>query len=321
MQLIQKISHLRKKFKNPVLTLGNFDGLHLAHQRIIKQVVRQAKQRAGTSVVVTFNPHPVKALEGLTATSLITTVGHKIDLIRYLGVDVCLLLDFNQQFSKTTAEDFIKDQLIKQIGMKYLIIGQGFRFGKNRRGDINLLRRLAKRYDFKLGLLKPVKINGRIISSSRIRSLIRKGRVAQVNRLLGRMFSISGRVNPGSARGRNLGFPTANIIPDQEIIPASGVYAVYIKLNQKVLPGVLNIGIRPTFSQGRNAPHFIEVHIFNFSNNIYRKKLEVFFVRRIRPEKRFNSHQALINQIKKDALTAKKILRPANRPAPKQALI
>lgn len=307
MKLTRGIGNLKGKFKQPVLTLGVFDGVHLAHQRIIKEVVRRAKVLKGTSIVLTFAPHPLRLIKHAKSAPLITSLKHRIDLINRLGADVCLVLDFNKEFRKVRAEDFIKRVLVKAIGVKYLIVGDGFRFGKGRAGTLFLLRKLSKKYAFVVRSLRVVKMKDKIISSSRIRLLIQRGKINEANKLLGREFSIYGKVKRGSARGRILGYPTANIEPEQEIIPAYGVYAVYVKLNNKIFSGILNVGCRPTFHSRKNPSPTIEVHIFDFHKEIYGKHLEVFFIQRIRPERKFTSQGALLAQIKKDELYLRKI--------------
>lgn len=309
MDLIKGRKNLKKRFNKPVLTIGIFDGVHLAHQKIIQQVVRQARIIKGTSIVLTFYPHPLKVLRHKQSSPTITSLEHRIDLIRQLGADVCLLLNFNKEFAQMPAERFIKDILVDNIGIKYLIVGKGFCFGRKRSGSFSFLHRLSKIHGFKVRRINPIKVSAKTISSSRIRQLIQNGRITQANKFLGRNFSIYGVVKKGNSRGRILGYPTANICPEQEVLPLAGVYAVWVKLGGKIFPGILNIGIRPTFRAKHKAATVIEVHIFKFNNPIYGKRLEVFFVQRIRPEKRFPSRQALLARIKIDLSQAKKILK------------
>lgn len=309
MKVVRGISNARRKFKHPVLTIGMFDGVHLAHQRIIKEVIRQAKALKGTSIVLTFSPHPLKILASYTSVPSITSLKHRVDLLKELRVDICLLVDFNKEFSKMPAQDFVKDVLVKAIGVNCLILGEGFRFGREKKGTFSLLKKLSRIYGFKVCRVEAIKMNGKIISSSRIRKVIQGGKINQANRFLGRKFSILGKVKKGSARGRILGYPTANIAPFQEIIPLAGVYAVLVKVGGEVLPGVLNIGYRPTFHAKKKFPPTIEVHIFNFQKNIYGQTIEVFFIQRIRDEKKFISRQALLARIKKDELRVKEILK------------
>ena len=320
MKVIKNIENLRQKFKKPVLTLGIFDGVHLAHQKIIKEVVQQAKILKGTSIVATFHPHPLKILKGSKDTPLITSLEHRIDLIGQLNADVCLLLDFDKRFSQTPAKNFIKRILVDTIGINYLIAGKALRFGKHRRGTFLLLKRLSKTYGFKLCMVNPIKIKGKIISSSKIRAFIERGKIDEANNFLGRVFSILGKVKRGSARGRILGYPTANIEPEQEVIPARGVYTVFVRLDNKVFSGILNIGYRPTFKTKEQASFTIEVHIFNFHKKIYGKRIEIFFIQRIRAEKEFALRRTLLAQIKKDEVKAKKILK-IRKPSFKSTLL
>ncbi|MCQ9207861.1 MAG: bifunctional riboflavin kinase/FAD synthetase [Omnitrophica bacterium] len=309
MKVIRDIKNTRHKFKKLVLTIGMFDGVHLAHQKIIKEVVRQAKRIKGTSMVLTFAPHPLRILKSPAATSMITALEHRIEALRQLNVDVCLLMNFNKEFSKISAGDFIKCFLVNKLGIDYLIVGQGFRFGSQRGGSFSLLEKLSKICGFKIREMKSVKINNQIISSSRIRSFIRQGKVEEAGVFLGRHFSIHGKVKKGTMRGRILGYPTANVESTQELIPACGVYAVKVKLNNKVLSGMLNIGFRPTFGPKKKPHCVIEVHVFNFRNKIYGQQLEVFFIQRIRSEKKFAAPGALLVQLKKDELKAKQLLK------------
>ncbi|MBL7084862.1 MAG: bifunctional riboflavin kinase/FAD synthetase [Candidatus Omnitrophica bacterium] len=315
MKLITSIKDLSQRFKKPILTIGVFDGVHLGHQKIIKDVVRKARALKGTSMVLTFNPHPLRIVRKSPRAPLITPVEHRVELLKRLDVDVCLLLDFDKELCKLSAEDFVKRILLEAIKVEYVIAGEGFRFGRNRSGSLVLLEKLSKLYGFNMRRIKNIKMNNQIVSSTKIRLLIQQGKIKKANELLGRSFSIYGKVKKGSARGRILGYPTANIEPQQEIAPARGVYAVLVKLNNKVFSGVLNIGARPTFNLRQQKAHpTIEVHIFNFHNRIYGKRLEVFFIQRIRSEKKFLSQEALLEQIKKDASRAKKILKSSNPP-------
>ncbi|MBN2097236.1 MAG: riboflavin biosynthesis protein RibF, partial [Candidatus Omnitrophica bacterium] len=216
--------------------------------------------------------------------------------------------DFDHWLRYLSAERFIREILVEKLGIKYLIVGQGFLFGRDRIGSYAVLKKLSRIYGFKTVEIKKIKINNQIVSSTKIRALIQKGKIAQANQLLGRKFSLSGKVKQGSSRGRILGYPTANIQPEQEIIPAGGVYVVLVRLNQQIYPGILNIGHCPTFPEKKKSSPTIEVHIFNFNHQIYGNRLEVCFIKKIRSEKRFISRQALAAQIRKDELRARQIL-------------
>ena len=312
MKVIRGLNRLRPKFKKRVLTIGIFDGVHLGHQRIIKQVIRQAKNINGQSLVLTFDPHPVKIFAKMNAIPLITSLEHRIELLRYLGADVCLLLDFNKEFSRMPAKKFIKDILVDTLKVDYLIIGKGFGFGKNKKGTFSLLQEASKRYGFKVRRINLIKKDGQRISSSSIRRLIQSGKINEANKFLGRYFSVYGKVREGKARGRLLGYPTANIEPEQEALPLAGVYAALVRLDNQTLPGILNIGNRPTFRAKKGLANTIEVHIFNFHKHIYGRKLEISFIQRIRSEKKFASHQALLARIKQDEVIAKEMLKAQN---------
>lgn len=287
-----------KKFRKPVVALGVFDGVHRAHRRILQATVRQAKRIAGVSVVVTFSPHPQRK-------NSICSLEHRLRLISGLGIDVCIVISFNKAFSKILAEDFIEDILVKKIGAHYIFVGKNFRFGKGAAGNFRLLDRLSRMYNFKLKLFAVLKINHQPISSTYIRALIMQGELKIASRLLHRPVSILGKVIKGSFLARKLGFPTANINPDHEVIPRSGIYAARILLDKRKLYGVCYIGTNPTLKAQKSI--HVEVHIFNFKQNIYAKDLEIQFIRKIRDEKRFTSCVSLVQQVKIDILQAKRI--------------
>jgi riboflavin kinase/FMN adenylyltransferase len=309
MKVIKGFSNFPSNIKRPVVALGVFDGVHKGHQKIIREAIKKAKAINGTSVVLTFDPHPLKLLGRETSIGLITSLKHRVELIRSLKADICVIVNFNRYFSRISAQNFVRQILIDAMGISCLVIGRDFRFGKNKSGSLALLQKLSKEQGFTIKNVKPLRISRRAVSSSLIRKLITKGAINQANRLLGRNFSLSGEVTKGNARGRFLGFPTANIEPEQEIIPLQGVYAVRVKIERKMYNGVLNIGRRPTFDFEKKRHPVIEVHISSFSKNIYGKKLEIFFVKRIRPERKFPNHEALKKQIKRDELAALRILK------------
>ncbi len=304
MKIIYRINKLRK-FRKAVVALGVFDGVHLAHQRILREAVKKAKAIRGISVVVTFWPHPQKE------ESLIS-LNHRLKIISEIGADVCVVVKFTPAFARMAAEDFIDDILIKKIGAQYVYVGKNFRFGKGAQGDYQLLNKLSKAYNYKLKLFDVIKINGQPISSTYIRKLISSGKLKVAQRLLGRPVGVFGSVVKGISLGRRIGFPTANIDPHHEILPPAGIYAVKIILGPKKLKGVCYIGSKPTLKRNnlaypKRSVH-IEAYIFNFNKNIYGKYLEIQFIKKIRKEGRFNSLKALRSQIKKDILQAKTVL-------------
>ncbi len=317
MKIIRGIDKIKRPFKKAVVTIGIFDGVHIGHQFVLKKIIRRAEKLKGKSVVVTFNPHPLKILNPQTSPALLTSLSHRIDLIARLGVDVCLVVNFTKRFCSLSPEDFIRKILVEKVGTQEIFIGNNFRFGCNEQGDVELLRKMGKNFGFKVNCIKPVrcslskgvstlKADRKIISSTQIRLLIEQGKIEEAARFLGRAVSILGTVIKGETRGRRVGYPTANIDPHQEAIPPDGVYAVEVRLKRRKRFGLLNIGTQPTFSFSRKKP-VIEVHIFNFKQNIYAKDLEISFIKKLRREKKFLSAQQLAEQIKKDCHKAKQL--------------
>lgn len=280
-----------KRFKKPVVAIGVFDGLHQGHREILKATVTKARRLKGTSIVLTFYPHPQKEKS-------LYSLEHRLRLITRLGIDVCIIIKFNKKFANISAVDFIKNILIKRINAHYVYVGKNFSFGRNAEGNFKTLEKLSKIFGFRLKVFKVVKTKNKTVSSTYIRDLIKKGQLAAAQKLLTRPVSILGTVIKGGSLAKKLGFPTANIDPHHEIIPPSGVYAVRVILNNKKLNAICNIGVRPTFKP--SDERHIEVHIFNFQKNIYGKYLEIQFIKKIRAERKFASMQSLGRQIKKD---------------------
>jgi len=294
-----------KKFKKPVVALGVFDGVHRGHVHILRSVARMAKRTNGTAMALTFDPHPQRE-------NNIYSLEHRLRLIDKLGIEVCIVINFNQTFSRVLAEDFVSKILVKKIGAAYICVGDNFRFGRGAKGDFALLNRLSRLYNYKLKIFKVIKINGQPVSSTYIRKLIIEGNLKNAQRLLTRPVSILGTVIKGSSLARRLGFPTANINPHHEVLPPSGVYAVKIIFNNRQLNGICYIGTKPTLeAQTANrkpqTDKNVEVYIFNFKQNLYGKYLEIQFVERIREERKFASLQALAEQVKKDITFAKSL--------------
>lgn len=286
-----------KKFKKPVVALGVFDGVHRGHRKILTAVAKKARNIKGTSMVLTFWPHP-REEESLYS------LEHRLRLIGGLGIDACAVINFNKNFAKISAVDFVKNILFKKIGAHYVYVGNNFRFGQEASGDLATLEKLSKEYNFKLSAFKVSRVKNKPISSTYIRALIKKGDLGFAKKLLTRPVSVLGTVIKGSLIARKLGFPTANINPHHEVIPPSGVYAVRVIFNNRKLNGICNIGIKPTFKTiNRQGRIHIELHIFNFNKSIYGKYLEIQFIRKIRDEKKFSSSAALVEQIKKDIKT------------------
>jgi riboflavin kinase/FMN adenylyltransferase len=299
MKIIYGIDNIGK-IKKPVVALGVFDGVHRGHRRILKAAAQKAQAIAGTSVVLTFWPHPQKQAS-------LYSLEHRLRLIAELGIDICVVINFTGSFSGIPAEDFIKNILADKIGARYVYVGKDFRFGRKAQGDFNLLRRIGEDCGFQARGINIIKVKGRAISSTLIRRLIRQGEIKQAEKLLSRPVSILGTVIKGTAVGRILGFPTANINPHHEVIPAAGIYAVKIIFGRDKFKGSCYIGNRPTLEL-KNKKVNIEVHIFNFKKNIYGKYLEIQFVKRIRPDRKFSSLKLLAGQIQKDVAICRRLL-------------
>jgi len=309
MELIKHIDKIEKPFKNAVITIGNFDGVHIGHQALFHEVVEKAESLDGTSIVMTFEPHPVRVLKQNGHLPLITLYEQKVELIENSGIDVLICVPFTKEFAAISAKEFVEDILLKSIGMKAIVVGKDYTFGRNREGDIDLLQTYAKNLGFEVVVADWIQTSkngpGRI-SSTRTRELVMAGKVDEAQKLLGRYYQLRGIVTAGRNRGgKLLGFPTANINLHDELCPKNGVYAVTVECMGKIFQGVANIGYSPTFD---DHVFSVEVHILDFNENIYGQKIRVDFVRRIRDEKKFSDISELSDQIKKDIVKARKIL-------------
>lgn len=308
---------LKERFKKTVVLVGVFDGLHRGHRYLIQKAVSLSRALNKKSVCVTFHPHPKKQ-------PCLISLTHRLKLIEALGVDYCLVIKFTRNFSQVKAEDFVKDILVKFFHPEFIFIGENFRFGSQARGTVEVLKSLSKTFGFKVQAVKELsaadfssdKRGRQKISSRGIRHLIKSGELKDARRLLGRRVSVLGTVISGAKRGRSLGYPTANINPHHEVLPANGVYAVKIFYREKEYRGICNIGKRPTFNNPElvqlrlsQDTQTIEVHLFNFKKNIYGQDLEIQFIKKIRAEKKFPDCSSLAAQIQKDHHQALRILR------------
>ena len=277
-------------------TIGNFDGVHVGHKKIIAAVKEEAKQKGLSSCVITFHPHPQKVLQNIDI-PLLVPIRERLKLLEKEGVDVVACYTFTKDIAKIPAKDFVTDILIGKLNLKHLIVGPGFSFGRKREGNLDLLDKMGKEYDFDTEVVETALIDGEIVSSTAIRNLVREGNMVKAGKFLGYNFYIEGQVKEGERRGRQIGFPTANLDTDWDILPKVGVYATLAHVDGIVLNSITNVGYRPTFG---NNELVIETHIFNFNEDIYNKRIEVEFVDRVRDEQKFNGPQALVEQIKKD---------------------
>lgn len=293
------------RFRRPVVTIGNFDGCHIGHQKIFHRAKTHASSIGGNCVVYTFDPHPASVVKGVTP-QLIFTLEEKIEAIRSIGVDFLVIAPFTREFADTNPEVFVKETIVRSIGAEGIVVGHDFSFGKKARGNIPFLKRMGSKMGFFVECVDPVSFEGIVISSTCIRKMILSGDVSGAARVMKYPFRLHGPVIHGMARGRGLGFPTANIQPNKELIPAYGVYAVYVYMNGQRWEGVVNIGNNPTFGDTGTS---IEAFIFGLDDNIYEKEITIEFIEHIRGEIKFADKEYLIEQIGADCAYAKEILR------------
>ncbi|MDZ7261892.1 MAG: bifunctional riboflavin kinase/FAD synthetase, partial [candidate division KSB1 bacterium] len=271
-----------KREPESIITVGTFDGVHLAHQRIIETLKIKSQCYGGRTTVITFEPHPQLVLKkhSRPPVKILTPIDEKIRYLKELGLERLIILRFTQEFSRMEPASFIKDILIEKIGFQEIIIGYDHAFGRERKGQFTTLQELSQQFGFRVDKIPPFRLDGEIVSSTRIRNLLSSGLVEKAAQFLGRYYSIAGRVIRGEGRGRSLTFPTANIQPlsEDKLLPENGVYAVQVTKGNETFKGVLNIGMRPTFSPPRKS---IEVHILNFSGELYGEVLELKLLKKI----------------------------------------
>ncbi len=308
MDTVFGIRDFPKRFTLPVVTLGMFDGVHLGHQKVIQEIIKIAHSKGGGSIIVTFDRHP-RSFVSKSSQSCITSLDHRLVLFERLGVDVTVVLEFNQTVAETSAEDFISNVMHSWLGAKVVVLGFNCKFGKGRRGDSSMLCSFAEKYDFEVISCRPVKLDGEVVSSTAIRKSIVEGNLPKAKKMLGRDVSILGTVIRGDGRGRSLGYPTANLNLHHEIRPPAGVYATKVILGPKEYCALTNIGIRPTFEDdGPNIEPSVEVHIIDFEGSLYGEDLEVQFLYKLRDEIKFRDGEELKMQLEHDmALFTKRL--------------
>jgi riboflavin kinase / FMN adenylyltransferase len=306
MEIFEGIEDIQRSFKNPVLTIGNFDGVHRGHQALFRKSREWAEKLGGETVVITFHPHPLQVLAPGEGPLFITSHERKLELIALCGVDVAVVVPFNREFAQMSAGDFVKTLLVGRIGPKAIIVGEDYRFGCNREGDTEFLQRMGDKYGFTVETVSGVQMDGTVVSSTLIRQFIQEGDLREASRLLGRPYEIVGTVVPGHQRGgRLLGFPTANISLSGQAPPKPGVYVVRVEVGERTYGGAANIGFNPTFGGTELS---VEVFLFDFDDNLYEKIIRVHFIERLRDEKRFSGPDELALQIRKDVERARIIL-------------
>lgn len=298
---------LKEKHRDIVAGLGNFDGVHVGHQRLIAGLVEEAGKTGGTPTVFTFHPHPLEVLTGKAPPRLLSQRA-KEETIRQLGVEVLLLVPFTLEFASLTPEQFIERILVRELAVRSVFIGYNYTFGRGGKGNAGLLAGAGRKFGFKVFVVPPVTVRGTVVSSTLIRGLLADGEVSQAKKLLGYYPFVEGLVVAGERRGRTLGFPTANLQLEEGLMaPANGVYAVKVQVDGDHYLGVANIGVKPTF-HGFDCRPNLEVHLLDFQGDIYGKWVKVFLTRRIREEKRFSSPSELVEQIRTDISRAREAL-------------
>lgn len=316
MEIFRGISKLTRAFERPVLTIGNFDGVHRGHQAILDLVIARAKALDGESVLYTFEPHPRRVLQSESGLRLLETFDQKAETLEALGIDVLIAEPFDLEFARISPERFIQHYIHEGVRPLEVYVGYDFHFGRDREGSMRLLTERGPHLGFSVTVVPEVSVEGRDVNSTRIRELLGEGDVEEAQRLLGRAFCVRGEVTKGDRRGRTIGFPTANLAPETEILPGPGVYFGHLRclgdahllsergVPDKALPVVTNVGYRPTFRDGRDL--VAEAHVLDFSGDLYGIEVDLSFEGRIRGERRFESVDALRVQIGKDVEFARR---------------
>lgn len=303
MEVIYSLSNIKNHIKPTNIALGTFDGLHRGHMELIKKLILKSKINNYTSVVYTFLNHPREITSNKNNTKRIINSAQKIELFEKAGVDILVLVDFDEFHRNIEAEDFIRNIFVNKLNMKNIVVGFDCRFGKNAEGDLNTLKFLARKYDFDVEIVQPIKIENKIVSSTLIRYYLSSGEIEKVNFFLNRPYEVRGKVIKGKQLGKTLGFPTANILLDNTLcLPKSGVYATKTMIGNDIYFSITNVGINPTFNQKN---YNIETYIFDFNENIYNQEIKVFFYKRLRDEFKFGNIDDLCNQINNDIIIAK----------------
>ena len=305
MQIYYDLEAPSKSFQESIVTVGVFDGLHIGHQAVIQQVLTQAKKFRLASSVLTFDPPPLAFLAPERCPPALTTLPKKIEILEQLGVDAVVFARFDAYLQQMSPNTFVQQILLQRLNAKQVIVGYDWQFGKGRSGNAEALKELGDQYQFDVRIVGPVQLHNKPVHSTRVREAIADSNLNLASELLGRRYSIMGEVVKGEGRGRQIGFPTANIDAGNQMLPPSGVYAVQVKLDGCMFAGVLNMGTRPTFDGEKFQ---IETHLFNFEKVIYGKKIEISFIEKIRAEQKFPNPEMLVNQIKRDVTMAKAIL-------------
>src|SRR5436305_3211704 len=306
MKTLRSVSELSQLPGPLFIAIGVFDGVHLGHQAVISTSAEHALAENGTALVVTFDPHPEKVLQPEKAPHLLTATSHKIALIQTLGVRHLLVIPFNTQFAATEPEDFVQQLVQHSNPLREICVGHEWSFGKNRRGNLELLTKLGATFDFNVVGIRPVALKGEIISSTTIRRAVETGDLKKAAAMLGREYTILGTVVHGDDLGKNIGFPTANLSAHNEQFPPNGVYAATAQMTDAMYRGVVNLGVRPTVTKGV-SDRVLEIHLLDFDRDIYGRDVEVRFVKFLRAESKFENVDALVAQIRRDVDQAREL--------------
>lgn len=310
MKIYWNLDEIAEPFDRPCVTIGNFDGVHLGHQMLFSRIVQRAAENNGRSVVVTFDPHPLRVLRP-DSIKLISTVEQKIEQIEKAGIDVLIIISFDRAFAATSAEYFVQKILLDTIGMRELVVGYDYAFGKGRSGDTAFLKKQGELKGFPVTVVEALSANDMLVSSSKIRELVHAGRMMDAQGLLGRPYQIRGVVQVGKKRGgKEIGFPTANLkVNEEDLVPRIGVYVTQVICEGKCYGGVLNIGYNPTFDEQQLVA---ETHIFDFNKDIYGKPIKINLLKFLRDERKFSGIKELAAQISRDVVQAGEVLGDLN---------
>jgi len=300
------------RFLNPVATIGNYDGIHLGHRRIIERVTERARELNGTSMLITFHPHPLHLLKPEKELAAITPLDERKRLIEATGIEVLFVVPFTREFSRMAPEAFVSSILVEKLAIKGLIIGYDFKFGRHGKGDVQLLRAMGTQYGFFVEEVGEIRLDGEKIGSNRVRKLITGGDVAMAAKVLGRPHAIEGTVVRAKGRGRTIGYPTINLKTDHTLVPRNGVYVTEVEIDGQRFGAVTNVGTNPTFETGQERS--IESFILDYQGDLYDKNVKVIFLERIRDEVKFDGVEALIAQIGNDVETAREHLAKERAP-------
>jgi riboflavin kinase/FMN adenylyltransferase len=300
MRVIRSIGKSDRDPKS-VVTVGTFDGVHRAHQEIIREVVHRARRMEGRAVVVTFDPHPKEIVQSLRGpVQLLSTIAERQQRLEFLGVDLLAILPFTYEFSRLSSHEFYERYIVHALGVSEVVVGYDHMFGRDREGGIQELLKIGQEFNFSVLAVHPLSVDGEIVSSTRIRKALAEGNLERARNLLGYSYSITGTVVRGDGRGKSLGFPTANVQPSsmQKILPRRGVYVAHARIRDRAYFGMLNIGVRPTVTEALRE--IVEIHLFDLSDDLYGEEILITFITRLRDERRFDSLEALVGQLHKD---------------------